>query len=29
MIKENYSGIWIFAEQRGGVLSSKAFELIA
>lgn len=29
MIKENYSGIWIFAEQRGGVLSSTAFELIA
>lgn len=29
MRKENYSGIWIFAEQRGGLLSSTAFELIA
>ncbi len=29
MSKENYSGIWVFAEQEGGKLSTTVFELLA
>lgn len=29
MAKEQYSGIWVFAEQENGILSSTTFELLA
>lgn len=29
MAKEDYKGIWVFAEQENGVLSETTFELLA
>lgn len=29
MAKEDYKGIWVFAEQENGVLSGTTFELLA
>ena len=29
MTKENYKGIWIFAEQQNGVINPVTFELLA